>query len=95
LLIEENRWSAARYGLDGEMIDFATDQLVATRQLVAQLLDRTEPVAQRLGSSGWFDLVAGMLEQTGAARQLDAWLAGGKKTTAVGEQLVRDTAIRD
>ncbi|MCW2924955.1 MAG: glutamate--cysteine ligase [Thermoleophilia bacterium] len=92
LLIEENRWSAARYGLDGEMVDFTTDTLVPTRQLLIQLLDRTEPVARRLGSSEWFDGIAGMLDRTGASRQLDAWLAGGKQTRATAEQLVRDTA---
>ena len=92
MLIEENRWSAARYGLDGEMVDFTNDSLVPTRHLVAQMLDRVEPVARRLGSGEWFDQVAGMLHRTGATRQLDAWLAGGKSNTAAAEQLVRDTA---
>lgn len=92
LLIEENRWSAARYGLDGEMIDFATDELVATRHLLARMLDRIQPVAQRLGSASWFDAAAGMLDQTGASRQLDAWLAGGRDPRAAGRQLVADSA---
>ena len=92
MIIQENRWSAARYGLDGEMIDPTTDALVPTRHLVAQLLDRIEPVARRLGSGEWFDQAAGMLHQTGAARLLDAWLEGGKSTTAAARQLVRDTA---
>lgn len=92
LLIEENRWSAARYGLDGEMIDLSTDELVPTRQLLVQLLDRTEPVARRLGAGEWFDQLAGMLHRTGASRQLDAWLAGDKSTVAAAAQLVRDTA---
>ncbi|MCB0879761.1 MAG: YbdK family carboxylate-amine ligase [Thermoleophilia bacterium] len=91
LLIEENRWSAARHGLDGEMLDFRTDELVPTRHLVAQLLDRTEPVARRLGSTEWFDGVAGMLDRTGASRQLDAWLDGGRSTRAAAERVVRDT----
>ena len=91
MLIEENRWSAARHGLDGEMLDFATDELVPTRQLVARLLDRVEPVARRLGSTEWFDQVAGMLHRTGASRQLDAWLAGGRSTQAAAAQLVRDS----
>lgn len=91
LLLEENRWSAARYGLDGEMVDFTTDTLVPTRHLLAQLLDRTEPVARRLGSSEWFDQVAGMLDRTGASRQLEAWLDGGKSPRAAAEQVVRDT----
>jgi carboxylate-amine ligase len=92
LLLEENRWSAARYGLDGEMVDFTTDTLVPTRHLLAQLLDRTEPVARRLGSSEWFDQLAGMLDRTGASRQLEAWLDGGKSPRAAAAQLVRDTA---
>ena len=92
ILIEENRWSAARYGLDGEMVDFTSDTLVPTRHLLAQLLDRTEGVARRLGSTQWFDQVAGMLHRTGASRQLDAWLEGGRSTRAAAEQLVRDTA---
>ena len=92
LLIEENRWSAARYGLDGEMVDFSTDTLVPTRHLLAQLLDRTEPVARRLGASEWFDQVAGMLDRTGASRQLEAWLEGAKSPRAAAQLLVRDTA---
>jgi carboxylate-amine ligase len=92
LLIEENRWSAARYGLDGEMVDLSSDTLVPTRHLLAQLLDRTEPVARRLGSIEWFDQLAGMLHRTGASRQLDAWLDGGKSTSAAARQLVVDTA---
>lgn len=92
LLIEENRWSAARYGLDGDMVDFGTDTQVPTRHLLAQLLDRTEPVARRLGSSEWFDGIAGMLDRTGASRQLDAWLEAGRSTRAAAELLVQDTA---
>lgn len=92
LLLEENRWSAARYGLDGEMVDFTTDTLVPTRHLLAQVLDRVEPVARRLGSSEWFDQVAGMLDRTGASRQLTAWLEGGRSTRSAAELLVRDTA---
>lgn len=92
LLLDENRWSAARYGLDGEMVDFTNDTLVPTRHLLAQLLDRTEPVARRLGSSEWFDALAGMLDRTGASRQLEAWLDAGKSPRAAAGQLVRDTA---
>ena len=92
MFIEENRWSAARYGLDGEMVDFTTDELVPTRHLIAQLLNRVEPVAMRLGSKEWFDQLGGMLDRTGASRQIDAWLAGGKSPQAAASLLVRDTA---
>lgn len=92
LLLEENRWSAARYGLDGEMVDFTNDTQVPTRHLLAQVLDRVEPVARRLGSSEWFDQVAGMLDRTGASRQLNAWLEGGRSSQAAADLLVADTA---
>lgn len=90
--IEENRWSAARYGIDGEMLDFATDQMVPTRQLLARMLDRLEGVSTRLGSREQFDAVGGMLTRTGASRQLAAWAEGGQSNRAVGAQLVRDTS---
>ena len=92
LFLEENRWSAARYGLDGEMVDLSRDESVPTRHLVAQLLDRVEPVARRLGSIEWFDHIAGMLDSTGASRQLAAWHGGGRSLEATAAQLVRDTA---
>jgi carboxylate-amine ligase len=92
LLIEENRWSAARHGLDGEMVDFSRDTLVSTRQLVARMLDRTEPVAKRLGSAEWFDHLARMLDTTAASRQLQAWLEGGRSPHAAAAHLVRETA---
>ncbi|MCW2949408.1 MAG: glutamate--cysteine ligase, partial [Thermoleophilia bacterium] len=90
--IEENRWSAARYGIDGEMLDFASDELVPTRQLIARMLDRVEPVATRLKSRSEFDGLSGMLDRTGASRQLTAWADAGQQGRAVGAQLVRDTA---
>lgn len=92
MFLEENRWSAARYGLDGDMVDFTNDELVPTRHLIAQLLDRVEPVARRLGSADWFDGLASMLDRTGASRQLDAWLEGGRSTDAAARMLVRETA---
>jgi carboxylate-amine ligase len=92
MFIEENRWSAARYGLDGQMLDYATDQMLPTRVLIARLLDRVEPVARRLGSREAFDHISSMLASTGSSRTLAAWAAGGESTRAAGEQLVRDTA---
>ena len=92
LLIEENRWSAARHGLDGEMVAFGDDTLVPTRTLVTQLLDRCEPMARRLGSTEEFAMLAGMLHRTGASRQLEVYAESARDRRAVGARLVRDTA---
>ena len=92
LLIEENRWSAARFGLDGEMVDLADDEVLPTRHVVARLLDRTEPFARLLGATEQFDGVARMLDRTAASRQLDAWHDAGQDITAVGRHVMDETA---
>lgn len=89
-IIDENRWSAARFGLDGEMVD-ARDRVVATRTLAARLLDQVEPVARRLGSLTHFDHLANMLHATGAQRQLTAWHDAGRRVEAIGRHLARET----
>ena len=38
-LIEENKWRAVRYGLDGQLIDFGKMEQVPVRALIGELLD--------------------------------------------------------
>ena len=39
-LINENKWRASRYGIDGKMIDFGKEEEVRTRSLVLELLKK-------------------------------------------------------
>ncbi len=48
-LIEENRWRASRYGLDGKMIDFGKTAEAPTRQLVRELLELISRGDRRTG----------------------------------------------
>jgi carboxylate-amine ligase len=41
-LIEENKWRAVRYGMDGQLIDFGKQEQVPIRDLVAELLEFVE-----------------------------------------------------
>ena len=50
-LIEENRWRAARYGLDGKMIDFGKTQELPTRQLIRELLEMVGEEIDELGTA--------------------------------------------
>src|SRR2546421_8274815 len=50
MLIQENKWSAVRWGLDGMMIDFGKNKEVPTKDLVRELLDFVDPVLDELGS---------------------------------------------
>ena len=49
MLIQENKWRAVRWGLDGKMIDFGKQKEVPTRDLVLELLDFVDDVLDELG----------------------------------------------
>jgi carboxylate-amine ligase len=71
LLINENKWRAGRYGIDGSMIDFGKESEINTRVLIYELLDFIDDVVPHLGSRHAVSYVHKMLEQgTGADRQL-------------------------
>ena len=70
-LINENKWRASRYGIDGMLIDFGKEEEVNTRALIYELLDFLDPVLDHLGSRHRVAYVHKMLENgTGADRQL-------------------------
>lgn len=70
-LISENKWRAARYGLDGKLIDFGKQEEVDTRALVGELLDFIDDVVDELGSREEINYIHRILEHgTGADRQL-------------------------
>lgn len=70
-LINENKWRASRYGLDGKMIDFGKECEVDTRDLMEELLDFVDDVVDELGSRKEVEFVRTMLKNgTGADRQL-------------------------
>ncbi len=70
-LLNENKWRASRYGVDGQLIDFGKEQEVNTRALIYELLDFVDPVLDHLGSRHRLAHVHKILEGgTGADRQL-------------------------
>jgi carboxylate-amine ligase len=71
MLINENKWRASRYGIEGSMIDFGKEMEVNTRVLIYELLDFIDDVASPLGIKNTIGYVHKILEQgTGADRQL-------------------------
>jgi carboxylate-amine ligase len=70
-LINENKWRASRYGIDGYLIDFGKEEEINTRVLIYELLDFVDDVVDQLGSRHRISYVHKMLENgTGADRQL-------------------------
>ncbi len=74
MLINENKWRAARYGLDGKMIDFGKQIEVDTKVLIHELLEFIDDVVDDLGSRKEIEYIEEILEMgTGADRQLRIW----------------------
>lgn len=70
-LINENKWRASRYGIDGRLIDFGKEEEVNTRALLYELLEFIDPVLDHLGSRHRIAYVNKIIENgTGADRQL-------------------------
>lgn len=77
-LINENKWRASRYGIDGRLIDFGKEQEVSTRVLINELLDFVDDVVDGLGSREAIDGISRILEHgTGADRQLKVYAETG------------------
>ncbi len=83
-LINENKWRAARYGIDGNLIDFGKEMEVNCRNLVLELLDFIDDVVDELGSRNEINYVHKILQQgTGADRQLAVYHKTGSFESVV------------
>jgi carboxylate-amine ligase len=73
-LIEENKWRAARWGLDGKLIDFGRGAEVPMRDLAMELLGFIDDVVDDLNSRWAVEYVHTVLrEGTSADRQLTVY----------------------
>ncbi|MBA2329470.1 MAG: carboxylate-amine ligase [Chitinophagaceae bacterium] len=83
-LINENKWRASRYGIDGRLIDFGKEEEVNTRVLIYELLDFVDDVVDHLGSRHRLAAVHKILEMgTGADRQLQVYEQNKSMTDVV------------
>jgi glutamate---cysteine ligase / carboxylate-amine ligase len=90
-LIEENKWRAARWGIDGKLIDFGKREEVPMRELAIELLAFVDDVVDELGSRREVEYVRKILSDgTSAERQLQVYKASGD-LRAVARSLVEET----
>jgi carboxylate-amine ligase len=70
-LIEENKWRASRWGIDGDLIDFGKRAEVPMRALALELLEFVDDVVDELGSREEVSYIHTILRDgTSADRQL-------------------------
>jgi carboxylate-amine ligase len=70
-MLDENKWLAARHGLEGELVDLPSSERIATRALARRLVDRMRDYCVDLGTTGELEAVEDLLSRgNGAARQV-------------------------
>ena len=90
-LIEENKWRAARWGLEGKLIDFGKRAEVPMRELALELLEVIDDVVDELGSRPYVEYIHTVLaEGTSADRQLSVYRKTGD-LKAVVQHVVEET----
>lgn len=91
-VLRQNKWRAARYGIEADLI---VDEEGTTRPLpdtVRELVADLAPTAERLGCADELDDVLGILEQGPSYLRQRQVLADGGDLRAVVDQLVDDLA---
>lgn len=92
-LIEENKWRAARYGLEGNIVDFGKLVEIPAKDIIRHLIeDLIENAGEELGSTERIRYANRILEEGSSA---DRQLATFEKTNdlkAVVDQLISETA---
>lgn len=71
-VLAENRFLAARDGMDARLIDAVAERRVPARELLARLLEAARPHAADLGCEDALDPLVMLGEEPGAVRQLRA-----------------------
>jgi glutamate---cysteine ligase / carboxylate-amine ligase len=93
IYLNENRWRAARYGIEGKMIDFGKQEEVPIRDLVLELLDFVDDVLDDLNSRSEVAYIHKILEMgTGADRQLRVFRDTGDLLRVV-DYIIQETHL--
>jgi carboxylate-amine ligase len=92
-LIDENKWRAVRYGLDGNLLDLGQEREHPARELIRELIEWfLGDVIDELGSRKEIEYAFRILEQGSSAdRQLATFARTGDLKDVV-DQLIRETS---
>ena len=92
-MLEENKWLAARYGIEAELVDLPQSSRVTAIDLARRLTERLRAHARELGSERELEAIEDLIERgTGAQRQLAVWRAN-RDMRVVMRKVVEATAL--
>jgi len=90
-LIMENKWRAARYGMDGKLIDFGKQKEVPVRDLIRELLDLVSRAAEELGATQELAHIETILNEGSAADRALRVFADTGDLNKVVDHMIEET----
>ncbi len=92
-MLDENKWLAARHGLEGEIVDLPHSERIPMRTLARRLIDRMRDHCKDLGSTSDLEAVEDLLDRgNGASRQVVVYEANHDLHEVMAE-IVAATAV--
>ena len=95
MMVRQNKWRSARFGLRAELVDTYTYEVRSAPRVVERLVERLRPAAAELGCNtylefcldvanrpGWADRQRAMLRETGDPAELVRKLSDHSRITA-------------
>ena len=89
-VVRENKWRAARYGIDAEIIQGDAGQLVGATDAVRLLVEELRPIAERLGCLKELEHNAAILDHGPSYLRQRAVVAGGGELVDVVDSLIAE-----
>jgi carboxylate-amine ligase len=91
-MLDENKFLAARHGLEGELVDLPKFERVPVKKLARRVLDRVREHAQDLGSADDLECVDDILDNgNGGARQVIVYEANHDLNEVMAEIVEKTT----
>ncbi len=91
-LIQENKWRAVRWGLDGNLLDLGKEKEVPCKDLICELLEFVDEVVDPLDSRKEIEHIHTIMERgTSADEQVRVYHEHGKKFKPVVDMLIENT----
>lgn len=92
MYIQENKWRAIRYGLDGKLLDLGKQKEVPARDLIHELLDFIDDVVDELDSRKEIEHIHTIMQRgTSADEQLRVYEESGNDFIPVVDMLIKNT----
>ena len=92
MLIQENKWRAVRWGLQGKLLDLGKQKEVPAVDLIRELLDFVDDVLDDLNSRKEVEHIHTILERgTSADEQLKVWEDNNQDYKSVVDRLIINT----